>query len=49
VSAAEADHYLAQTHQEVKPAIVMALLNVSAEEAHARLAAQQGMLRDVIE
>jgi N-acetylmuramic acid 6-phosphate etherase len=47
--AAEADHYLAQTNQEVKPAIVMALLNISAEEARARLDAQHGMLRAVIE
>jgi N-acetylmuramic acid 6-phosphate etherase len=44
----EAASYLAQTDQEVKPAIVMALLDVTAEEARARLADAHGMLRQVI-
>jgi N-acetylmuramic acid 6-phosphate etherase len=44
----EAAHLLAQTHDEIKPAIVMALLGVSADEARARLAAAGGMLRQVI-
>ena len=44
----EAASFLAQTDQEVKPAIVMALLNVSADEARRRLAEAHGMLRQVI-
>ncbi len=44
----EAAHLLAQTGQQVKPAIVMALRNVSAEEAQQRLADAGGMLRAVI-
>jgi N-acetylmuramic acid 6-phosphate etherase len=48
VSAAEAERLLAQTQQQVKPAIVMALCGVSADEARTRLAAANGMLRLVI-
>jgi N-acetylmuramic acid 6-phosphate etherase len=48
VSEDEAAHLLAQTHNEVKPAIVMALLGVTPEEARARLDAAGGMLRQVI-
>jgi N-acetylmuramic acid 6-phosphate etherase len=44
----EAATFLEQTDQEVKPAIVMAILNVTADEARARLAEAQGMLRQVI-
>jgi N-acetylmuramic acid 6-phosphate etherase len=39
---------LEQTGQEVKPAIVMALLGITADEARAKLAAAQGMLATVI-
>jgi N-acetylmuramic acid 6-phosphate etherase len=45
----EAARLLAQTHDEIKPAIVMALLGVTAEEARARLAAAGGMLRQVLD
>jgi N-acetylmuramic acid 6-phosphate etherase len=48
VSDEEAARLLEQTHNEVKPAIVMALLDVTADEARARLAAAGGMLRQVI-
>ena len=48
VSDDEAAHLLEQTHNEVKPAIVMALLGVTVDEARARLAAAGGMLRQVI-
>jgi N-acetylmuramic acid 6-phosphate etherase len=48
VSEEEAANLLAQTHNEVKPAIVMALLGVTPEEARARLDAAGGMLREVI-
>lgn len=48
LSQEEAAHLLAQTGQQVKPAIVMALRNVSAEEAQQRLADAGGMLRAVI-
>lgn len=49
ISTDEAAELLAQTDNEVKPAIVMALLGVSADEARARLAAAHGMLGEVIE
>jgi N-acetylmuramic acid 6-phosphate etherase len=49
VSTDEAAALLAQTDNEVKPAIVMALLHVSADEARAKLAAADGMLGAVIE
>jgi N-acetylmuramic acid 6-phosphate etherase len=48
-SADEAAALLEQTQQEVKPAIVMALLNISADEARAKLEAAGGMLNQVIE
>jgi N-acetylmuramic acid 6-phosphate etherase len=48
VSDEEAARLLEQTHNEVKPAIVMALLGVTDDEARARLAAAGGMLRQVI-
>lgn len=48
ISEDEAARLLVQTHNEAKPAIVMALLGVSAAEARARLDAANGMLRDVI-
>jgi N-acetylmuramic acid 6-phosphate etherase len=48
VNAEEAANLLKQTDQEVKPAIVMALLKVDAAEARAKLAAAQGMLGAVI-
>jgi N-acetylmuramic acid 6-phosphate etherase len=48
VSENEAARLLEQTHNEVKPAIVMALLDVTPDEAHARLEAAGGMLRAVI-
>jgi N-acetylmuramic acid 6-phosphate etherase len=48
VSDDEAARLLEQTHNEVKPAIVMALLGVTAGEARARLSAAGGMLRHVI-
>lgn len=48
ISAEEAEHLLAQTHNQVKPAIVMALCGVSADEARTRLEAAHGMLRLVI-
>lgn len=48
VSLEEAAALLEQTDHEVKPAIVMALLGVSADEARARLAAAKGMLGAVI-
>ena len=48
VSEDEAARLLEQTHNEVKPAIVMALLDVTADDARARLAAAGGMLRQVI-
>lgn len=44
----EAAVLLEQTGQEVKPAVVMALLGVSADEARTRLAQKQGMLAEVI-
>jgi N-acetylmuramic acid 6-phosphate etherase len=49
VSDDEAARLLEQTHNEVKPAIVMALLDITAAAARARLAAAGGMLRQVIE
>jgi N-acetylmuramic acid 6-phosphate etherase len=49
VSDDEAARLLEQTHNEVKPAIVMALLDITADDARARLAAAGGMLRQVIE
>ena len=48
LSADEAASFLEQTDQEVKPAIVMALLNVTADEARTRLDKADGMLRQVI-
>jgi N-acetylmuramic acid 6-phosphate etherase len=44
----DAARLLEQTHNEVKPAIVMALLGVTPDEARARLEAVGGMLRAVI-
>lgn len=44
----EADHFLTLTGNEVKPAIVMALLGVDATEARALLANAQGRLSAVI-
>jgi N-acetylmuramic acid 6-phosphate etherase len=49
ISTDEATALLAQTNNEVKPAIVMAMLHVSADEARAKLAAASGMLGEVIE
>ena len=49
VSEDEAAVLLARTDNEVKTAIVVALLGVDPAEARARLAAQQGLLRGVIE
>jgi len=49
ISQSEAAALLEQTQQAVKPAIVMALLGVSAAEAQTRLDAAQGMLGTVIE
>lgn len=49
LSTEEAATFLEKTNHEVKPAIVMALLGVSAEEARSQLAAAQGMLRQVID
>ena len=48
VSDEEAARLLEQTHNEVKPAIVMALLAVTPDEARAKLHAAGGMLRAVI-
>jgi N-acetylmuramic acid 6-phosphate etherase len=48
VSDDDAAHLLEQTHNEVKPAIVMALLDVTPDEARAKLDAAGGMLRAVI-
>ncbi|MAS37373.1 MAG: N-acetylmuramic acid 6-phosphate etherase [Anaerolineaceae bacterium] len=48
LSTDEAAALLNQTHNEVKPAIVMAVLGVSVEEARTRLDAAQGMLGAVI-
>jgi N-acetylmuramic acid 6-phosphate etherase len=48
VSADEAERLLLETHYQVKPAIVMALCQVSAEEAYRRLEDAEGMLRLVI-
>lgn len=45
----QAARLLAQTNQEAKPAIVMALLGVTPDEARRRLAAAHGMLRQVID
>jgi N-acetylmuramic acid 6-phosphate etherase len=44
----EAAALLDQTNQEVKPAVVMAVLGLSADEARSRLADKQGMLAQVI-
>ena len=44
----EADAVLEQTGNEVKPAVVMALLGLNADEARAKLEASQGMLGAVI-
>jgi N-acetylmuramic acid 6-phosphate etherase len=44
----EAAALLDQTGQEVKPAVVMAILGLSANEARRRLAEEQGMLAQVI-
>ena len=49
VDRVQAAALLAQSGQEVKPAIVMAMLGVGVDEARRRLAASQDMLRDVIE
>ncbi len=49
VSEDEAAALLARTDNEVKTAIVVALLGVDPAEARTRLAAQQGLLRSVIE
>ncbi len=49
VDAARAEDLLAQTEQQVKPAIVMALRGVPADEARALLREAQGMLRTVID
>ena len=49
IDEAQAAVLLEQTGNQVKPAVVMALLGVSADEARARLDAAHGMLRDVIE
>ena len=48
VDEAEAVRLLSLTQYEVKPAIVMAVRGVSAEEARGLLRAANGMLRDVI-
>lgn len=48
VDAARADALLAQTGQQVKPAIVMALCAVTVDEARGLLDDAHGMLRDVI-
>ncbi len=48
VSEERAAQLLDQAGNEVKTAIVIALLNVSPDEARALLASRQGMLRDVI-
>lgn len=48
VDEAEAARLLSLTQYEVKPAIVMAVRGVSAEEARGLLRAANGMLRDVI-
>jgi N-acetylmuramic acid 6-phosphate etherase len=48
ISDDEAAHLLDQTGNQVKPAIVMALLHISADEAQRRLAEAQGMLGQVI-
>ena len=45
----EAAALLEQANQEVKPAIVMAVLGVSADEARSRLAAKNGMLAQVLQ
>ena len=49
ISTDEAGALLALTDNEVKPAIVMAVLKISADEARAKLAAANGMLGEVIE
>ena len=49
VSDAEAGRLLAQTGNQVKPAIVMARRGVTAEEARAMLRAAQGMLGPIID
>ena len=49
ISYDEAAALLEQTGQAVKPAIVMALLGVGADDARAKLAAANGMLGQVIE
>jgi len=48
ISEDEAADLLQQTGNQVKPAIVMALLGISPDEARARLDTAHGMLRDVI-
>lgn len=48
IDQAEAARLLEATQYEVKPAIVMAVRGVSADEAHALLGASNGMLRAVI-
>jgi N-acetylmuramic acid 6-phosphate etherase len=48
VDAARAEALLAETGQRVKPAIVMAALGVSADEAERRLQAADGLLAGVI-
>jgi N-acetylmuramic acid 6-phosphate etherase len=48
ISQSDAAALLDQTGQQVKPAIVMALLSVSVEDARASLGADQGMLSAVI-
>jgi N-acetylmuramic acid 6-phosphate etherase len=48
VSDEDAAHLLEQTHNEVKPAIVMALFDLTPDEACSRLDAAGGILRAVI-
>ncbi|HEX3053152.1 MAG TPA: hypothetical protein VHP83_21010 [Aggregatilineaceae bacterium] len=48
ISESEAIRLLEQTHNEVKAAIVMARLGVTADEARAQLAQAEGMLRRVL-
>lgn len=48
VSYQEAEHLLAASGQQVKTAIVMALLGISAEDAHAQLETHHGILANII-
>ena len=45
----EAEALLKQTDFEVKPAILMALTGLNAEDARAKLSAHQGFLRAALE